>query len=60
MYSTPKKAGSICSILAYPFKPNPLKNVPNGAMVPLQVLHVGEVLRGGEEELHVLHHVVLL
>ena len=27
---------AICSILAYPFKPQPLKNVPNHDMVPLQ------------------------
>ena len=26
----------ICSILAYPFKPHPLKNVQNHDMVPLQ------------------------
>ena len=27
---------AICSILAYPFKPQLLKNVPNHDMVPLQ------------------------
>ena len=31
----------ICSILAYPFKPRPLKNVPIHDMVTLQVKNVG-------------------
>ena len=30
---------AICSILAYPFKPHPLKNVQNHDMVPLQSCH---------------------
>ena len=38
---------AICSILAYPFKPQPLKNVPNHDMVPLHafsgVVQVGEL-----------------
>ena len=28
---------AVCSILAYPFKPHPLKNVQNHDMVPLQL-----------------------